>query len=133
MLTFNFKYFLFSLALFVVEVLIALYVHDGFIRPYFGDYLVVMLLYCAVRTFIKTSPIKVAIGVLLFSYLLEVLQYFNIVDRLGLTDNKLAKTVIGYGFEWIDLLAYTLGIVTVLVLERLNQAKPSVATHSIGH
>ena len=131
MLTLNLKYFLFALVLFVIEVLIALYVHDSFIRPYVGDYLVVMLLYCAVRTFIKASPLKVAIGVLLFSYLIEVLQYFNIVDRLGLADNKLAKTVIGYGFEWIDLLAYTLGIVTVLILERARQAKPSAITHSM--
>jgi hypothetical protein len=126
MLTFNFKYFLLAVVLFVIEVLIALYVHDGFVRPYVGDYLVVMLLYCAVRTFIKASPEKVAVGVLLFSFLIEVLQFFNIVDRLGLADNKLAKTVIGYGFEWFDLLAYTLGIVTVMILERTNTAKPSV-------
>lgn len=133
MLTLNFRYFLFALVLFVIEVLIALYVHDSFIRPYVGDYLVVMLLYCAVRTFIKASPVKVAFGVLLFSYVLEVLQYFHIVDRLGLTDNKLARTVIGYGFEWIDLLAYTLGIATVLILETVNRAKPSVVTNNIGH
>jgi len=111
----------------LVEVFIALYVHDGFVRPYVGDYLVVMLIYCAVRTFIKISPVKLAIGVLLFSYVIEVLQFFSIVDRLGLSNNKLAKTVMGYGFEWIDLLAYTLGIVTVLILERGNRINSSIA------
>ena len=128
MLTFNFRYFLFALILFLVEVFIALYVHDGFVRPYVGDYLVVMLIYCAARTFIKISTVKLAIAVLLFSYLIEVLQFFNIVDRLGLSGNKLAKTVIGYGFEWIDLLAYTLGIVTVLILERGNRANRLITT-----
>jgi hypothetical protein len=118
MLTFNLKYFLFAFVLFVVEVLIALFVRDGFVRPYVGDFLVVMLIYCAVRTFINASPIKVAMGVLLFSYLIEVLQYCRIVDRLGLSDYIIAKTVIGYGFEWWDILAYTLGIATVLILER---------------
>jgi len=127
MLTFSFRYFFFALILFLVEVFIALYVHDGFVRPYVGDYLVVMLIYCAVRTFIKISPVKLAIGVLLFSYVIEVLQFFSIVDRLGLSNNKLAKTVIGYGFEWIDLLAYTLGIVTVLILERGNRINSSIA------
>jgi len=127
MLTFSFRYFLFALILFLVEVFIALYVHDSLVRPYVGDYLVVMLIYCAVRTFINISPLKLAIGVLLFSYVIEVLQFFNIVDRLGLSDNKLAKTVIGYGFEWIDLLAYTLGIVTVLILERRNRTNSSIA------
>ena len=62
MLTFNLKYFLFALALFMIEVLIALFVHDSFIRPYLGDFLVVILIYCAVRTFIKASPLKIAIG-----------------------------------------------------------------------
>jgi hypothetical protein len=76
------------------------------------------LIYCAVRTFVEVSPLKIAIGVLLFSYTIESLQYFNIVDRLGLSHNLIAKTVIGYGFEWWDLLAYSLGIVTVLIVER---------------
>jgi len=118
MLTFNFKYFLFALILFIIELVIALFIHDNFIRPYVGDYLVVLLLYCAVKSVIKAPALKIAIGVLLFSYLIEVLQYFRIVDRLGLSGNAVAKTVIGYGFEWWDILAYTLGITTVLILER---------------
>ena len=71
MLTFNLRFFLLSILFFVIEVLIALYVKDDFVRPYVGDYLVVMLIYCAVRTFIKASPVKVAIAVLLFAYLIE--------------------------------------------------------------
>ena len=122
MLWFNLRYFLFAVMLFLVEVLIALYVRDRLVRPYGGDYLVVILMYCAVRTVVKASPWKIAVGVLLFSYALEVLQFFSIVDRLGLSGNPLAKTVIGYGFEWWDLLAYTLGIATVLVLEQPPKA-----------
>ena len=121
MLTFNLRFFLLTILFFVTEVLIALYVKDDFVRPYVGDYLVVMLIYCAVRTFIKANPVKVAIAVLLFAYLVEILQYFRIVDRLGLTGNQLAKTVIGYGFEWWDMLAYTLGVLTILVAEGLNR------------
>jgi len=122
MLTFKKRYFLFALILFTTDVLIALFVHDSFIRPYFGDYLVVILVYCAVKTFLKSAPLKVATGVLLFFYTIEVLQYFRIVDRLGLSGNAIAKTVIGYGFEWWDILAYTLGIITVLILERRRTA-----------
>jgi hypothetical protein len=117
MLRFNSRFFGFTLVLFVMEVLIALYVHDNFVRPYVGDYLVVMLLYCAVRTFINASPLKIALAVLLFAYLIELLQYFHLVDRLGLAGNTMAKTVIGYGFEWLDLLAYTLGVISILLLE----------------
>ena len=116
-LIFNYRYCLFAVVLFVVEVLIALFVHDNFIRPYVGDYLVAILIYCAVRTFLKSPVLKIATGVLLFCYLIEVLQYFRIVDRLGLAGNIIAKTVIGYGFAWWDMLAYTLGIMTVLIIE----------------
>lgn len=117
MLRFNPRFFLLTLVLFVIEVLIAVYVHDNFVRPYVGDYLVVMLLYCAVRTFINASPLKIALAVLLFAYFIELLQYFHLVDRLGLAGNTVARTVIGYGFEWLDLLAYTLGVISILLLE----------------
>ena len=118
MFTFHPRFFFYTVLLFVIEVLIALFLRDPIIRPYGGDYLVVILLYCAVRTFLKAAPVKIAIGVLLFAYLIELLQYYSIVDRLGLSGNQLAKTVIGYGFDWLDLLAYTLGIATVIVVER---------------
>lgn len=121
MWTFNRGYFIAALVLFVIEVLIALYVSDRFIRPYGGDYLVVILLYCAIRSVVNSSAHKVAAGVLLFSYFIEVLQYYRLVDRLGLSGNKLAKTVIGYGFSWWDILAYTVGIVTVLLVERSRE------------
>jgi hypothetical protein len=117
MFTFDKKYFFLAILLFVIEVVIALFARDSFVRPYVGDYLVVILIYCAVRTVLKSSVCKVAVGVLLFSFLIETLQYFHIVNRLGLENNIVARTVIGYGFEWVDFVAYTLGILTVLAFE----------------
>jgi hypothetical protein len=125
MFTFNKKYLILTIILFVIEVLIAVFVRDAFVRPYVGDYLVVILIYCAVRTVLNASVWKVALGVLLFSFLIETLQYFHIVNRLGLENNVVARTVIGYGFEWVDFVAYTMGILTVLAFEnkKLNQRK----------
>jgi hypothetical protein len=120
MFTFNKKYLILTIILFVIEVLIAVFVRDAFVRPYVGDYLVVILIYCAVRTVLKASVWKVAVGVLLFSFLIETLQYFHIVNRLGLENNVVARTVIGIGFEWMDFVAYTLGILTVLAFENKN-------------
>ncbi|WP_304064960.1 DUF2809 domain-containing protein [Pedobacter glucosidilyticus] len=117
MLIFSKKYFFWTLVLFIVELSIALYIRDAFVRPYVGDYLVTIFIYCFVRTFFKIKIWKVCLAVLLFSYMVEVLQYFHIVNVLGLQNNIIMKTAIGYGFEWWDLLAYTLGIVTVLILE----------------
>jgi hypothetical protein len=42
----------------------------------------------------------------------------DIVERPGLSGNAIAKTVIGYGFEWWDILAYTLGVITILIMEQ---------------
>ncbi len=117
MLKFNFNYFLLAILLFVIEVLIALFAHDQFIRPYFGDFLVVILVYCFVKSFLNVPFLKTAIAVLIFSFTLEVLQYLDIVNKIGLGHSKLARTVIGTSFEWIDLIAYTLGIAFVIYVE----------------
>ena len=118
MIRFQKKYFILALVLFVVEVLIALFIRDRLVRPYVGDFLVVMLLYCAVRSVLNLSPFITVTGVLLFAYLIETLQYFKIIEILGWQNNTLAKTVIGYGFEWFDILAYTLGAITILLFEK---------------
>jgi hypothetical protein len=119
MLHVNKNYFLLTLLLFVIEVCIALFVHDNFIRPYFGDVLVVILIYCFVKSFLKVSVAKAAIAVLLFAFMVETLQYFLIVEKLNLQHNKIARTVIGTSFAWEDILAYIAGIVIVIVCEKL--------------
>ncbi|MEA5257620.1 DUF2809 domain-containing protein [Arcicella aquatica] len=117
-LKFNWNYFIVASLLFIVEVLIAMFAHDQFIRPYFGDFLVVILIYCFVKSFLDTPVFKTAIAVLVFSFTLEILQYFDIVTKMGLGHSKFARTVIGTSFEWIDLIAYTLGIAFVIYVEK---------------
>lgn len=120
-LTFNKKYFIITIILLIVEILIGMYVKDKFIRPYGGDYLVVILLYTFIKSFWDESFMKVAIGVLIFSFVLEFLQYFNFVDRIGLGDIKLARILIGTSFAWEDLVAYALGVLTVIFVENRRQ------------
>ena len=123
MLTFRPHYFSTTILLFIIEVLIALFLHDEIIRPYVGDFLVVILIYCFLRAFLNIPVLPTALFVLVFSYTLEVLQYFNLVEQLGLQQYKLARIVIGTSFEWIDLLAYTLGVLFIVYLEKTKTAK----------
>jgi hypothetical protein len=109
--------------LFLIEILIAMYVRDDFIRPYFGDFLVVILMYCFIRTFANLDVKLTVIAVLMFSYLIEVLQYLNFVEIIGLGNSQLAHTLIGTSFAWKDLLAYTAGCVAILWFERMKPAK----------
>ena len=117
-LKFNPRYLVVAIFLFVTEILIALYVHDTIVRPYIGDLLVVILIYCFIKSFFAVPVFKTAIGVLIFSFLIEILQYFKIVELLGLQHSKFARTVIGTSFQWIDLVAYTAGIIIVIIAEK---------------
>jgi hypothetical protein len=114
----NKTYLILAIILFFIEVYIALYVNDTIIRPYVGDLLVVILLYCFVRAFVNTPPFKTALCVLIFAYIIEFLQYLKLVKLLGLEKSRLANVVIGNSFEWIDMIAYTLGAIIVIVVER---------------
>ncbi len=118
MITFNKKYFSIAILIFIVEILIALYVHDEIIRPYIGDVLVVILIYCFIKSFLKLPVFPVALFVLLFSFSVEFLQYLQIVEKLGLQNSKIARTVIGTSFAWIDILCYIVGIAIVLIAEK---------------
>lgn len=110
------------LALFAIETLIAIYLKDGFIRHTFGDYLVVILLYCFFKSFIKGKSFHMAMIVLIISYAIELLQLTNFLEFLNLQDNHLAKIVLGSTFSIGDLIAYTFGIITILIFEQINYA-----------
>jgi hypothetical protein len=106
--------------IFVIEVVIALFVRDRFIRPYFGDVLVVILVYCSIKAFIDLPSLPAAIGVLLFAFMIEFLQYLNIVEILGMEKSKIISTVLGTSFAWNDMLAYIAGFIVIVVAEKLS-------------
>ena len=118
MVYFNLKYFTLTVLLFLVEIAIAWFVHDNFIRPYFGDFLVVMLLYCFLKAFVNVSVWLAASLVLVFAFAIEIAQYFNTVEKLGLQHSNIATAVLGSSFAWMDLLAYFLGILTIVCIEK---------------
>lgn len=130
MLTFNKHYFALTILIFLVEVLIALFVNDNFVRPYLGDVLVVILIYCFIKSFLKLPVLTVAVFVLIFSFTVEFLQFLNIVEKLHLEKSKIARTVIGTSFSWIDLLTYLIGIAIVILIEKywLKKEIQSIAT-----
>jgi Protein of unknown function (DUF2809) len=120
MFTFNKRYFYFTLVLFLIEVFIAVFINDSFIRPFIGDVLVVILIYCFVRAFWNINSSITAISVFVFSCIIEVLQYFNFVNKLGLQNNKVLAVALGSSFDWKDIIAYAIGMIIVLVLENIG-------------
>jgi hypothetical protein len=123
MLKFSIKYFGLAIIFFVFEVLIALFVHDDFIRPYVGDVLVVILMYCFFKSFLNLPILTLALFVLSVAFFIEILQGFNIVAKIGLEKSKLANVVIGNSFAWADFLTYIVGFLIVITTENMTTKK----------
>ena len=119
LLKFNRHYFIIAIIILLVEILIAFFIHDAIIRPYIGDFLVVILIYCFVISFLNTPVWSTAITVLLFSYTVEISQYFHIINKLGLQHSKFARIIMGTSFGWTDLVMYTTGTGVVIFIENL--------------
>ena len=120
-LTFNSRYLLATVIIFVTELGIALFVNDRFVRPFVGDALVVVLIYCFVRIFLNVNYSTAALGVLVFACAIEILQYFDYVRRLGLEDNRVLSTALGRTFEWLDFAAYFAGFLLIIAGEKLDE------------
>ena len=120
---FSLKNFLVFAFLLLLEIAIAQ--TSGFIRHTFGDFLVVILLFYLVKTFFNLSNKTVVISVLMFAYILEFLQLTPLLEFLGLENNRLAIIIFGATFSIGDLIAYTLGVGTILLLEKILTHKLS--------
>ncbi|MBQ0769130.1 MAG: DUF2809 domain-containing protein [Bizionia sp.] len=116
-LHFNRQFFILFILLFLTEVAIAFFLKSGFIRHTFGDYLVVIMLFYGVKSVFKIAAIPLSLGVLIFAFSIECLQLTPLLSALNLEDSTLAKLILGCNFSYQDLIAYTLGIVTVLIID----------------
>ena len=112
-------YFLIFCSLMTVEVCIALFVHDSFIRPYVGDMLVTLLLCCMARVAVPEKMRLLPLYVLLFAACVEIGQYFDVVALLGLADNRLISIALGRTFSWLDLVCYAVGGVAASGLDAI--------------
>lgn len=98
-----------TVLLLLIEVLIALFAHDAFIRPYVGDVLVVIVIYTCIRICIPEKIRLLPLYVFLFAAGVEVLQYFNLVELLGLGQYPFFRILIGATFDVADVLCYAVG------------------------
>ncbi|SFB79143.1 Protein of unknown function [Zunongwangia mangrovi] len=120
---FSIKYFLVAFVLFITEFLIARFINGGFIRNVLGDYLVVFLIYYFLLSFYKWQKIKLAVFVLLVAYLIEILQYVQILKILGIPKSTFTDMILGSSFDWLDMLAYTLAFLSLVFMQRILQKK----------
>lgn len=114
-------YGLATLVLLLIEIMIALYVHDKFIRPYVGDVLVVIAIYTFIRIFLPQGHTLLPLYVFIFATGVELLQLFHIVELLGLGDNRFFRILIGSVFDIKDVFCYAFGCILLEVYEIMRK------------
>ena len=109
------KYIVATCMLLFIEILIGMFVHDNFIRPYIGDVLVVCVIYTFIRVFIPEKVRLLPLWIFIFALSVELLQLINIVDILGIKKGSLLAIIIGSTFDLKDVICYGVGCLFIAI------------------
>ena len=126
----RYRFFLGFLILFMLIIYIALFVDDTFIRPYFGDVLVVIAIYFLLCSLLKSVPKLLSLYVFLFAFTIELLQYVNILELLGLSNSGYISILTGATFDFADILCYASGCIFTAIFQIVINRKRKDAADS---
>lgn len=123
MITSRASYAIAALLVFAIEVIIAAFVHDAVVRPYLGDSLAVVLVYFAIRAATPLGMRASAAAALAVACAIEIGQWFHLADLLDLGHVRIARIVLGTGFDPADFLAYAGGAALVVAVESARRQR----------
>ncbi len=95
------------LVLLGIEVCIALFVHDSFVRPYIGDVLAVVTVYCGARIVFLQRFRWLSAAVLALAVCVELVQLTELSSLFG--EGSFMAILLGSTFDVHDLLCYAIG------------------------
>ena len=119
----NKKYLTGFLILLIIEIFIALFVKDTIIRQLLGDVLVVIVIYAFIKTFVQKSIKFLPVYLFLFAATVEIAQFFKLVEVLHLQNNRVMATIIGATFDIKDILCYLMGMIVLILWEKVSKYK----------
>lgn len=105
------------LVLLGIEVCIALFVHDSFVRPYIGDVLAVVTVYCGARIVFPQRFRWLSAAVLALAVCVELVQLTELSSLFG--EGSFMAILLGSTFDVHDLLCYAVGGIVCLVCDIL--------------
>ena len=105
-----------GIAILAFEICIAIYAKDGFIRYYLGDVLAAAMLYAFGRAAFRLPPKILALAVFTLSLVIEIAQYFKVLEILGV-QNYALWIIFGGTFDWTDIICYAIGCVLAYASE----------------
>lgn len=126
-------YLIWSAILLITEILIgSVFKNFHWLRAYGGDILVIPLIYCLVRIFLKVLPRLMPFLMCCVGFLAETAQYFHICDLLGFEKGSVMRIILGTSFNWADIFCYIAGMILIyagiLIRKKINlkteNAKP---------
>lgn len=92
-----------------------------FIRGHMGDWLVVQFIYLVARFWISYRwRYYLAGGVLLLSLLVEIVKFYT---AAVIPHTFFAEITLGSVFDPLDMIAFALGLATVLVVEQVQSRR----------
>ena len=74
------KYFGLFVLILLIEIIIALFVHDKFIRPYIGDVLVIVCIYFFMKSILLDKVKYLALYIFIFAAGVEIAQGLHLFD-----------------------------------------------------
>jgi hypothetical protein len=99
-----------------IEILIALFVHDDFIRPYVGDIIVIAVIYYFVRIFFPDGLKYLLLYIFAFSVMIEFAQLLELT-KLVSGNNRFLEILLGTFFSVWDIVCYAAGFIIVGIIE----------------
>ncbi|RED26439.1 uncharacterized protein DUF2809 [Flavobacterium cutihirudinis] len=92
----------------------------SFIPVWIGDFLYAIMIYFLIRIFLFNKKASIVLLLSLVSCCaIEFLQLYQADWIINLRKTLFGKYVLGQGFLWSDILAYTIGITFIYLLEKI--------------
>lgn len=112
-----------AMALLLLEIGIALSLRDMVIRPYGGEMLAAMLVYCGLRAVTRLRVAVAAIAAFAVAVAIEWAQLADVPGQLGWDGDLIARIVVGNAFDPVDVAAYAAGAAIVMTLEAVRAVR----------
>ena len=112
----RFRHVLYIAAILLIAVFVLVYRGPAwtFVRGFISDWLIVQLIYLVARFWVPDRRrYQLAAAIFVLGVVVELIQAVVIIPQ-----NLVAELTIGSTFDLLDILAYAVGLLTVLLLER---------------
>ena len=101
--------FLAILHFLICLIIVKVFRYSGFIRGFLGDVFFMGLMFYSLKAIYDFNKEKLLLNLLFLAYIVEISQYFKILEYLNLSNNAFLKLLFGATFDVMDLVAYSIG------------------------